>query len=445
MKKRKWIAAVLPLCFVMTGCTQNDLPNGELKICIDGIGFDNIDAMVAEFEKQYPEISLTVEILPQVETHYEMGGTPVLDTDSLTQREAVLQQHRTALMAGSSEADLYLITGGLIQSYEFNGGTFIQDPVSLMHNGVLADLSGVTQSISIDDYFEGVFEPGIVENTQYIIPLRSAFDGFVFNQAQDPGFSSSAEEFVQTVADVYAEEFAELYTGIMMPVRAVSYPIVNKASGTISISDEAYAAAFRQTEMLQEAISPHLDSENLDTLDTAQRIEQNKTILTTGPSPFLSLASVGQDLSRRQMKAAVGYTSCPNEKGGITAEINVFAFAPATCRNIPAANTFLAWMLSEDVQNNTTPVFSEMTTYPVRKGCIREMIAHSAMADSFKSLEESSYADVDAYESRINAAKFFTEHDRKLEDTLYEWRSGKKTMLECLQELEQYWQLYLDE
>ena len=86
MKKRKWIAAVLPLCFVMTGCTQNDLPNGELKICIDGIGFDNIDAMVAEFEKQYPEISLTVEVLPQVETHYEMGGTPVLDTDSLTQR-----------------------------------------------------------------------------------------------------------------------------------------------------------------------------------------------------------------------------------------------------------------------------------------------------------------------------------------------------------------------
>ena len=139
--------------------------------------------MAAAFMEDYSGIWVEVELLPQLRLNYDENYMPVIDTDSQAQREAALQQHRTALMAGSADADLYLITGGISQFHEMNGGTLVQDPYDLMTAGVLADLTPLMEELDLADYLGGVFEAGWFEGGQYLIPLRVSFNGFVADAA----------------------------------------------------------------------------------------------------------------------------------------------------------------------------------------------------------------------------------------------------------------------
>lgn len=166
---KRWIAIVLTLvlCLSIAGCGGSG-PSGTLKLCVDGPAFGETSTMAAAFMEDYPGIRVEVELLPQLRLSYDENYMPVIDTDSQAQREAALQQHRTALMAGSADADLYLITGGTSQFLEMNGGTLVQDPYDLMTAGVLADLTPLLDKIDRNDYLGGVFEAGQVGGAQYL-------------------------------------------------------------------------------------------------------------------------------------------------------------------------------------------------------------------------------------------------------------------------------------
>lgn len=458
MKKfRKRIAAILPLCLLVSGCGQAAQPNGaqgaapegDLKIYVDGIYFGDMEAVANAFQKEYPDVSVTIEKLPQVQTRIETDGSIVNDTDSMAAREAALQQHRTALMAGSSDADLYLVTGDEVQNFAFNGGSLVQDPQDLMYNGVLADLSGVTAAIDPQEYLKGIFEAGQVDGVQYIVPLRCNFDGLAFNQELTPDFPATSEEFVQTLADSYAQEMAELYGGSDMPYRAVSLPVVNKYEKEIALLDETYAAAFAQTERLKNAMQAHTkpdaDIEQINTwMSTAWRITEGRTILGLG-TPFSVLGVMGQELLENNMTAKVGFTACPNEKGGITAEISMYAFAPATCQNTDAAAAFLQWLLSEEVQSGASPMFQMPRDYPVRKGCFQKAVENSSGKESFAPFDESLYDSVSALEERVTDAKFFSRYDAELTNALGAWKTGEESLNDVLTKLYDQWMLYLDE
>lgn len=457
MKKfRKRIAAILPLCLLISGCGQAQLnegqgaaPEGNLKIYVDGICFGDMEAVANAFQKEYPDVSVTIERLPQVKTRIETDGSIVNDTDSMAAREAALQQHRTALMAGSSDADLYLVTGDEVQNFAFNGGSLVQDPQDLMYNGVLSDLSGVTTAIDPQKYLKGIFEAGQVDGVQYIVPLRCNFDGLVFNQELTPDFPVVAEEFVQTLTDNYAQEMAELYQGIDMPYRAVSYPVVNKYEKEIALLDEMYSVAFEQTERLKNTIEPYMDPdadiEQINTwMSAVWRITEGRTILGLG-APFSVLGVMGQELLDNNMTAKVGFTACPNEKGGITAEISMYAFAPATCQNTGAAAAFLQWMLSEEVQSGASPMFEMLQNYPVHKGCVQKSVENSSMKESFTPFDKSLYDSMNALEERVTDAKFFSRYDAELTSALVAWKTGEESLDDVLAKLYDQWMLYLDE
>lgn len=438
MKKVIAVLSVITLLLLLTAC-RSQAERGMLKIYVDGGAYADTGAMVAAFTEAYPGIQVDVEVLPQVKTNVDRDYHPSVDTDSLAQREAVLQQHRTALMAGSGDADLYLLTGGMSQYHEMNGGALVQDPYALMGNGVLADLSEVLNGIDPSEYLSGVFEAGQMDGSQYLIPLRVGFSGLGVDMDDAPEFPQTRAAFLQVLKEDYAEELGAL--GYGMSITSLSYPVVNKAAGVISLYDENYAAAIRDTEEFAALIRQY----PLEGNSFWERIRSG-TLLSFGSNPLNGFSAAAADLVRENMTANLAYIPFPNEYDGATAEILAFAFAPASSKNQEAAATFLRWMLSEEVQDGTIPVYAMLVGYPVRKGCAEGMLRNSSIAYTLDYVGDTAMESLREFENRVTNAKYSSHYDFELTQAVNRWYgAGTGDLLAALDDTYRDWALYLDE
>lgn len=439
---KKWIAIVLTLvlCLSITGCGGSG-PSGALKLCVDGAAFFDIATMAAAFMEDYPGIQVEVELLPQLRLDYDENYMPVIDTDSQAQRESALQQHRTALMAGSSDADLYLITGGTSQFLELNGGTLVQDPYDLMTAGVLADLTAVMEELDLADYLGGVFEAGWFDGGQYLIPLRVSFNGFVADAADGVDFPESHEAFSQLMEDRFLPQMGAIRMGGWFYLPSLTRPVVNKGTETIALYDDDYSAALEEAKEFEAMLAGY----TADSGSYSQRIDSG-TLVMSGSNPVLCAENIAGMLEREGLTAQLQYIPIPNELGGVTAEITAYAFAPATGRNLEATDLFLRWLLSERTQNGTIPVFSNLGGgHPVRKGCAEALLEHSQL-DTPGIIGKSYVDSLAAMENRVTHGRFTTSYDYKLLNLLSAWHAGVVSDLDAaLEELYGDWALYLDE
>ena len=439
---KKWIAIImtLVLCLSIAGCGGNG-PSGALKICVDGAAFAETSTMAAAFMEDYPGIRVEVELLPQLRLSYDENYMPVIDTDSQAQREAALQQHRTALMAGSADADLYLITGGASQFLEMNGGTLVQDPYDLMTAGVLADLTAVMEELDLADYLGGVFEAGWFEGGQYLIPLRVSFNGFIADAADGVDFPESYEAFSQLMEGDFLIQMGAIRMGGWFRLPSLTRPVVNKGTEAIALYDGDYAAALEEAKGFEAMLAGY----TADSGSYSQRIECG-TLVMSGSNPVLCAENIAGMLEREGLTAQLQYIPIPNELGGVTAEITAYAFAPATGRNLEATNLFLRWLLSERTQNGTVPVFSNLGGgHPVRKGCSEVLLEHSQL-DTLGIIGEGYLASLNEMENRVSHGKFTTAYDYELLNLLSAWHAGVVSDLDAaLEELYGDWALYLDE
>ena len=339
--------------------------------------------------EDYPGIRVEVELLPQLRLNYDETYMPVIDTDSQAQRESALQQHRTALMAGSSDADLYLITGGTSQFLELNGGTLVQDPYDLMTAGVLADLTAVMEELDLADYLGGVFEVGWFDGGQYLIPLRVSFNGFVADAADGVDFPESHEDFSQLMERDFLPRMGAIRMGGWFRLPSLTRPVVNKGTETIALYDDDYAAALEEAKEFEAM----LESYTADSGSYSQRIEGG-TLVMSGSNPVLCAENIAGMLEREGLTAQLQYIPIPNEQSGVTAEITAYAFAPATSKNQEAAGIFLSWLLSEQSQNGSIPIYSGLGGgYPVRRGCAKALFANSQNSTDTLGCIGTGYAD----------------------------------------------------
>lgn len=442
MKRLLVIILVLTLCLPIAACGSSG-PSGTLKLCVDGPAFDETSTMAAAFMEDYPGIQVEVELLPQLRLNYDENYMPVVDTDSQAQRESALQQHRTALMAGSADADLYLITGGTSQFLEMNGGTLVQDPYDLMTAGVLADLTPLMEKLDLEDYLGGVFEAGQLGGAQYLVPLRVMLNCVIVDASDGVVFPTEQAEFLELMREQYAQELDESMLGCFPAVQAASHSVVNKAALTISLYDDAYTAAIASAKELRDAIrqTPKVGKDIAEALET-------DTLLKAGSDPLLSGTYLGQQLELLGMTAELACEPIPNELGGVTVEISAFAFAPATSPNREAAVTFLGWLLSEQGQNGSIPIFSGLGGgYPVRKGCAGDILQNvPSYALGQDQIGDGFLDSLTRYEDRVTHGKFATKYDMELLTTLQAWLGGSVVDLDAaLAELYDGWALYLDE
>ncbi len=442
MKRLLTIILALVLCLSMASCGGKG-PSGALKLCVDGAAFNETSTMAAAFMEEYPGIQVEVELLPQLRLDYDENYMPVIDTDSQAQREAALQQHRTALMAGSADADLYLITGGISQFHEMNGGTLVQDPYDLMTAGVLADLSALLDKLDRKDYLGGVFEAGQLDDAQYLVPLRVMLNCVIVDASDGVVFPTEQAEFLELMLEQYAQEVDESGLGSPMAVQAASHPVVNKATLTISLYDDAYTAAIASAKELRDAIrqTPKVGKDIAEALET-------DTLLKAGSDPLLYGTYLGQQLELLGTTAELACEPIPNDLGGVTVEISAFAFAPATSTNQEAAVTFLGWLLSKQGQDGSIPIFSGLGGgYPVRKGCAGDILKNvPSYALGRDQIGDGFLDSLTRYEDRVTHGKFATKYDMELLTTIQGWLGGHVEDLDgALAALYDGWALYLDE
>ncbi len=140
--KRQIARFLLLAFFLFLPACALPLP-GTLRICIDGAAYQDVSGLIADFQEEYPQIQVEVEVLPEVKLTLDERFLPVLDADSVASRAAALEQNRAALLAGNAGFGLYLVTGGTSQFSPMNGGALVEDPYALMASGGLEDLSGL--------------------------------------------------------------------------------------------------------------------------------------------------------------------------------------------------------------------------------------------------------------------------------------------------------------
>lgn len=440
MKKLIAILLVLILSLSLCACGESS-PSGTLKIYVDGSAFQDTSTLALAFEQQYPDIHVEIEELPQMKLNfYEDLSGYELDTDALTAREAALQQHRTAIMAGASDADLFVVGGGINQYHDENGGTLVQDPYDLVAAGVLADLSGVLDGIDRADYLADVFEEGSSDGTLYLVPLRVMTYGFGINMEKNPQFPAARDTFLQTLAKEYAAELAvDNYGMCSDAVFSLSYSVVDKRSQTISLYDENYITAIETAKTFCSLIQQN----PVDNLSVWEEI-QNGTIFASSNTPIVTFAVAGANLMGNDQYADLAFVPFPNEKDGVTAEVYLYAFAPAACKNLDAAELFLQWMLSQEVQNGTMQVYSGTYGYPVRKGCSENTLATCGTYVSDR-VGQTAIESMTALENRVTDAKYSSHYDYELQQALIQWQSGEAELDTALEELYNDWSLYLDE
>ena len=185
---KRQIARLLLLAFFLflPACAL-PLP-GTLRICIDGAAYQDVSGLIADFQEEYPQIQVEVEVLPEVKLTLDERFLPVLDADSVAARAAALEQNRAALLAGNAGFDLYLVTGGTSQFSPMNGGALVEDPYALMASGGLEDLSGLGCRLDSSALLGGVLEAGQWNCRQYLIPLRVELPGLMVDGASGVGF-----------------------------------------------------------------------------------------------------------------------------------------------------------------------------------------------------------------------------------------------------------------
>lgn len=438
--KKKLLFVLFIVSILLCSCNTKTAENQRLKIYVDGVGVADTYSLISEFQKKYPNIEIEVEVLPQVKPTYDSDGMLQIDTNELAEREAVLQQHRTALMSGKSDADLYLISGGSSQYHELNGGALIQNPYDLMNTGVLADLSMLLSKIDKEDYLSGVFEAGQKDGKQYIVPLQVSVCGFVVNGDGILEFENLKNRNVQQeyLLANYGKELSNLNGLCNQVVSALSYPVVDKENNEIYIKDENYTEAFTMAKNLYSQIEAY----PYNGIYFGEMISQGNTLLTSVSNPVSAYWAIYAELLRNDINANLAFVPLLNEKNGVTVEVGVFAFSPVSSKNTEEVILFLEELLGEEVQSGNTEVFSS-AHYPIRKGCGQDLLKNYEI--KLERVGDSAWKSLEIFEAEVSDVKFASRYDYDLLLGMSQWIAGEKDLDTVIEALYEEWCLYLDE
>lgn len=463
MKRREFIklSAVLAAGGVLAGCgagSETGTAGAQtLRVCTEARILKDGAGLAAKFNARYPQITLQFETLPTVGVAVE-NGTATVDSDELAQRTALLQKHRTALMAGSTDCDVYVLYGGATWQSELNGGALVQDYGSLLRSGVLADLSGLFEgadALDRADYVPALMEAGVQNGELLVVPLKYSLPGLIVNRTGACGFApvdgADLYAFAEALLDASTQQLAYLNRLATLPLYALSQPPVDKRSGTLPLAEDTYGRAMALVERLQSRAS----AVPADQGDYAARVQRGDWFMLRASMPVLYAASIGSALEAAGVEAHdLRFIPVPNERGGLTAMPELCAFVPTGSKQKGAALAFLRWLLQAEIQtaglnDEVGRVFADNCQLPVLRGCVEKQLANTlyATADAELSPAWQAYAaSVTAQEERITAVRFGSSYDDALNTAVQRWaENGGNLTADYLQPLIDEWTLYLDE
>lgn len=450
MKKQKrflYIIFAVLLAMLSFGCGASEKAGGKLTVCADGNGLNEmyLGPILAQVQKEHPEVELEVVYLPPVNT---------MDSAMTEERAAALARTRTELMSGKG-ADVYLFFNR--PSEDYDSYMLFPNLERQIMGGVFHDLDFLFDNPQFDKeaYVPSLQEAGIYEGKPYILPLSYTCPAMIAT-AEGLGGSGFDEAAASGGTADYVRELMALpkemrpYLDVSLPSLLMNAPSVSPVSvqeAEIRLDMPAWQDTLEQAGLV---LADYEGSEEdfFAAIDTETCI-QNGAVILAG-------AAVDPGYSLRVIEDA-GHTArllpIPNEKGSLTMTPCITAAVSAGCENTGSAADLLLFLLGDTVQGSGTLESSGSaagligggTSWPVRRGCAEKMLEQlSIQPVQPGEISEILKADLQSMEERADVCRLAGRYDGRLYLLAKPYLDGEMSWEECYAGIEKEWS-YLDE
>ncbi len=448
--KKKFLSylCILSVAF-LCACGGSDSAGRTLTICVDGGGMNEsrLGPILAEFERQNPDVELVVEYLPPNDFY---------DSEMVEERSSALTRTRTELMSGEG-ADIYLFRH---MSSPIDYETYVLFPnlERQIQGNVFHDLDFLFEHPDFDenDYVPALKQAGIYEGKSYVLPISYTTQTFIAlsEPLSNSGFD---EENAAVSTKAYMEEMLALsntqrpYLGVASIYSLLDvciFPPVSVENAEIQLNMPQWQELLELDRYIIETCGYSKEDARKAFEEYEQHIEEGAAVL---PGLYMQ---AGYYL---RMLEDSGHTArllpIPNEDGGITMMPYITAAVSAGCENTDAAASLLLFLLGETVQGSgeleqsggNASLFSLGFSWPVRKGCGVKMLEHIKVQPvDYGMVSDVLKADVEEMENRIDTCRLDSGYDGELPELVTPYLKGEQTWEECYANIEKEWS-YLDE
>lgn len=439
------IIVIMLLC----ACGSSDNTGNTLTICVDGNGMNEmfLGPILAEYERQNPDVELVVEYLPPANSS---------DSAMAEERTSALTRARTELMSGKG-ADIYLFYN-MVSSGDYETYMLFPNLERQIEGNVFHDLDFLFEHPDFDenDYVPVLKQAGVYEGKSYVLPISYTTTAFLglSEPLLDSGFD---EEYASASTKAYMEEMLALSDAQRPYLAMASRYYLLKAGSLSPVSVENAEIQLNQPQW-QELLELNryiTQTCGFSEEDAIKSLEEYQVHIENGAAVLPGLSSqpgyflrVLEDSGHEARLLPI-----PNENGGITMMPYITAAVSTGCKNTDAAASFLLFLLGETVQGSgeleqigsNASLFITGNSWPVRKGCGVKMLEHIVLYPvEYGNVSEVLKADVEKMENCIDTCRLASGYDGELLGLIESYLDGEQTWEECYANIEKEWS-YLDE
>ncbi len=449
MKKKFLYYIGIILIMMLCACGNSDSAGGTITLCVDGNGMNEmfLGPILAEFERQNPDIELVVEYLPPANS---------ADSAMAEERTSALTRARTELMSGEG-ADIYLFYN-MASPVDYETYMLFPNLERQIQGNVFHDLDFLFEHSDFDenDYVPALKQAGIYEGKSYVLPISYTTTAFI--GLAEPLLSSGFDEKNAAASTkAYMEEMLAL-SNVQCPYLAMAsqYYLLKAGSlSPVSIENAEIQLNMPQWQELLELNRYITENCGFSEEDSKKSLEEYQIHIENGAAVLPGLSSQAGYFLRvlEDSGHKTRILPIPNEKGGLTMMPDITAVVSAGCKNTDAAANLLLFLLSDTVQGSgeleqsgdNAALFRTGRGWPVRKGCAAKMLEHIKLYPvDYGTISNVLKSDLENMENRMDTCRLGSRYDGELPELIAPYLKGEQTWEECYSNIEKEWS-YLDE
>lgn len=263
------------------------------------------------------------------ETTYQLLVLPT----STEKREAELTRLRAEIMAGGGP-DAFILETYLPGSrgYSLEDGPsekLFPNPEASMYSQLFLDVDDMVQNsevIDLESCNQAVMDVGVTDQGRFLLPLAYTFGVSIVETSclQDPAFTfSSVEDLLASDETALQQALAGIYSDLPL---ATLGKLADYEAQSLLVTRETLLAA-------------------METADTLAAI-RDRSIAISGTAGYINGALLD---SVRSTDTAYSFFSLPNQQGGITAGVTMYAAINGNTQHPQEAFDFIELLYSDEV------------------------------------------------------------------------------------------------
>lgn len=405
MKKITVLMIVILLLGIFTGCQKQEKEKEKLTVCVDYYFSEQARELIDAWEKLNEGAEAELVVIPK-------------DSDTA---EIKITEIRTEIMSGGGP-DVFILSCIDPMGIQEEGAEAIlfSNPEKMMYADVFLPLDEYMKQANYmkpENLNQTILEAGRTEESQMLLPILYHYAAFVFHTADvegNGGIPSSWEELLVCETPVIQKAMSiALYS---------KFPEIY--GGFADYQEEKLL--FTEEELLTRA------------QETAQYIEAAYESDAVENAPDKVAGGVALKVLYEYLAAGQEeYTliGLPNEDGGITANITMYAGVNRNTKQPEAAFSLLDVFFSDEIISGKGFQEGGRTVGQLNLSSWGEApINRQAYQNMYPGLTQKDMDSIENLESRINVVRFYSNFDKELYDMFYQYlrtqdESARKEMV----------------